>query len=162
MEQSAIILCVLPFTGSGGVENDLFHHFEEDLAYHLSKFQGLAVLSYQTTSQLSLNDFDKLDRFKVTHMVSGSYRKVQEKVILSVQLVAYPTNVVVYDQRVAIADGAIFKHLDDTILQVVNTLQIRLERALLSRSYTKPEVSLEAYDFFFAGANVPKGELPEG
>ena len=156
-----VILAVLRFSGIQREEEKVLQYFEEDLVYHLSKFQGISVLSYQTTSELEIGDIDTLERYKVSHIVSGSYRKVREKVVLNTQLLDVENNVVIYEQRIEFKNNELFKLLDETILQVINTLQARLNHSILSKSYRKPEIDLKAHELFLLGSSSLKKSTPE-
>ncbi len=151
MKLSGIILAVLPFQFSDLRTGTIIRNFEEDLVYHFSKFQGISVLSYYSTSRLSLGDEDLLQKYNVSHIVTGSFRHRDDKVIINIQLIEFPDNRIVYDQRVEYLEEEIFDVLDQVILQVTNLLQDKINRAILSNAYQKPEVELEVYELFLMG-----------
>ena len=159
---SDIILGVLPFSTGDEKASEFIKYFEEDLVYYLSKFQGISVLSYQTSSQLKINDFKRLDDFGVTHLVAGGYRNIAGKSVVNTQLIEFPKNVVIYEQRIELHSSDLSKLLDEAVLQVINTLQHRLDHSILSHSYKKPEIYLEAHELFLLGNMSLKKATPEG
>ena len=156
-----VSLAVLPFRKDKLRDHPVIEHFEEDLVYHLSKFHGLSILSFFSTSQWSLNDTEVLDRYYVSHVITGSFRLVGDRVILSVQLIGIPNHQVIYDQRVDFYDDEVFDLFDQSIIQITNLLQTELDRSILSNSYQKPKVGLQTYELLLMGNALLKDGTPE-
>ena len=158
---SDIVLAVLPFKTLEKERSTIVQNFEEDLVYHLSKFQGLSVLSYFSTSHWSLNDEELLKKYRVSHTVTGFFRWANDRMVMNVQLLEVPQNRVIYDQRVEYDEQKIFELLDQTVLQVTNLLRSQLDQSILSKSYRKPEVDLSAYELLLMGNACLKNKTPE-
>ncbi len=151
MRGSEAVLAIIPFQSSNVELSTLLQNFEEDLVYHFSKFQGLSVLSYFSTSQLTVNDDDVLKRYRVSHIVTGSFRRQGERVAICIQLIEFPTRSIIYDQRIAYQDQELFELQDQAVMQITNLLQKQLDRSILSNSYNKPKVKLDAYELLLLG-----------
>ncbi len=159
MNFSEIILAVLPFQSENRKIGTIGQNFEEDLVYHLSKFQGFSVLSYYTTGSLTISDEEALKKYQVSHIVTGAFRKRDEQtLVINVQLIQFPEHKIIYDQRVAYQEEDVFALMDQAVGQVTNVLQKQLNHAILSNSYKKPLVNLEAYELLLLGnAHLKKG-----
>ncbi len=161
MVRSHITLAILPFQRSQMEGSTLTEHFEEDLVYHLSKFQGLSILSYFSTGQWSLNDEEILGKYHVSHVITGYFRRVQDRMMINVQLIELPQNEVIYDQRVDYQEDGVLELLDQAVVQVTNLLQGQLSQSILSRSYQKPAIDLEAYELLLRGNVSLKQGTPQ-
>jgi tetratricopeptide (TPR) repeat protein len=71
--------------------------------------------------------------------------------MISIQLIEFPGSRIIYDQRVEYREKEIFDLVDQVILQVTNLLQDKINQSLLSESYKKTDVELEAYELFLIG-----------
>lgn len=159
---SSIILAVLPFEGSQAEGNTIIRNFEQDLVYHLSKFQGLSILSYFSTSHWSLNDEETLERFYVSHVVTGFFRRAKSRIVINVQLIELPQKRIIYDHRLAYREEHVFELLDEAVVQVTNVLQNQLNQSILSKSYQKPSIDLESYELMLMGNAFLKERTPDG
>ena len=158
---SEILLAVLPFQSSGQESSKVIQNFEEDLAFHLSKFHGLSVLSYYSTCHLTLLDHKQLLQYEVSHVVTGAYRYQEDAMTINVQLIEFPAHKIVYNQRFEYNEEEIFSTLDQAVLQVTNLLRDQIDQSILSHSYRKPFVELEAYELFLMGNAYLKKGTPE-
>ena len=155
---SSIILAVLPFQSSQQDGSTIIRNFEEDLVYHLSKFQGLSILSYFSTKNWSINDEETLRKYHVTHVITGTFRSAKDRMVINVQLIEVPENQVVYDQRLDYKEEDVFELLDQAVLQMTNLFQNQLNQSVLSKSYQKPQVDLASYELLLMGnAHLKKG-----
>jgi len=157
---SEITLAVLPFKKKEG-EGISFQHFEEDLAHYFSMFQGLSVLSYLSTEHLSINSMEELDRFEVTHLITGSFRIKGDALQLTIQLNEYPSSKIIYTYSDVYETKKWNDILDQTVLKATNILNKQLSEAILSHSYKKPEVQLDTYELFMLGSSHLKEKTPE-
>ncbi|MDW3194672.1 MAG: hypothetical protein R8G66_20000 [Cytophagales bacterium] len=157
----SITLAVLPFQLRQEHRSMITQNFEEDLVYHLSKFQGLSILSFFSTSQWSIHDESNFLKYRVSHIITGSFRLIKDQMIINVQLIEFPQNRVIYDQRIGYDETEVFELLDQSVLQVTNLLQDQLRQSILSKSYHKPEVDLAAYELFIMGNAALKKGSPE-
>ncbi len=149
---SEITLAVLPFKKHDGKSVSALH-FEEDLVHHLSLFQGLSVLSYLTTEHLTINSVDELSQFDVSHIITGSFRIKSDTIQLTIQLIEYPSSKIIYNYSDIIDLNSWFDIIDQTVVKATNILSKQLNESILSHSYKKPEVQLDAYELFTLGTS---------
>ena len=158
---SNITLAIIPFRHDKKEYSTIVQSFEEDLVYHLSKFHGLSILSYFSTSQWSISDEETLRKYQVSHVITGFFRQIENRTVINVQLIEVPQNKVIYDQRVDYKEGEVLNLLDQAVVQITNILQDQLSQSILSKSYQKPTVDLESYELLLMGNAFLKHRTPE-
>ena len=158
----AITLAVLPFKHQQKEGSTIIQSFEEDLVYHLSKFHGLSILSYLSTSEWTIQDEATFHKYLVSHLITGSFRLVKDQVVINVQLIEVPQNNVIYDQRITYKENEVIEVLDQAVVQITNLLQNQLNQDILSKSYQKPTIDLQTYELLLMGNAHLKERTPDG
>lgn len=156
-----ITLAVLPFNiiSAADTINPLAQGFTEDLITNFSKFVGLSVVSNWSVQGVSPNaDQVQLQRLGADYWVTGSFRSKGDQVRINVQLVRASDQQVVHAKQYDEQLTTLFDTQDDIVHQIVSTLRQLIDHDILSYSYQKETVQLEAHENWLLGmAELRKG-----
>ncbi len=156
-----ITIAVLPFQVHSEEQRitQLFHGFTEDLITNISKFVGLSVIaSYSTNRIKDVSDPGELEKLGADFLVFGSVRSLLHDLRISVQLVKAEDQALVFASHYDEPLDHLLETQDEMIRQIVSVLEEQINYSLLSHSYKKESVELEAYENYLLGMR----ELQEG
>jgi TolB-like protein/Tfp pilus assembly protein PilF len=153
----AVKIAVLPFQILGGDEQleVLMTGFSDDLITNLSKFVGLSVISRLSTAHIK--DFgsrEAIEKLRVGYLVTGSTRKHQEELHITVKLIRADDFSVVFAEKHTIQYSKLLEIQDTLLERIVSVLQGEINYNLLSHSYKKNEVNLEVYEHYLRGMDL--------
>jgi TolB-like protein len=162
-KNNSVTIAVLPFKVIGASErlNSLILGFNEDLITNFSKFVGLSVISRFSTSHIKDNTNQKeIDNLGTDFLIMGSVRLIHDDFRLSIQLVKTDDKAVVFAEQYNESLTSLLEIQDKLIHQIVSVLQQEINYTLLSYSYKKNTVNLEAYENYLIGMDyLKKGSL---
>lgn len=154
-----ITIAVLPFKLTTDDERltNLFEGFTEDLISNFSKFVGLLVISQYSTQGLNFTtDKAKIKNLNADFLIIGSVRHRQNKVRISIQLVKTINDSVVYVGEHNESFESLLEIQDNMIQEIVSVLRQELNYNILSHSYKKNNVNLDAYENWLRGMDSLK------
>lgn len=145
-------IAVLPFANlSDDPKQEYFAYgISTDLEIDLSKLSGLMVIARQSTVLLKDKAVDVQEaskRLGVRYLVQGSVRKIDERLLITAQLVDGVTGRQVWAERYDRPPQDLFAVQEEVRRKIVVQLGLKLtpeEEARLQRSYTP---NLEAYNY---------------
>ena len=149
-------IAVLPFTNmSGDPEQEYFSDgITEDIITELSRFQMLFVIARHSSFAFKGQTIDIKEigkKLGVRYVVEGSFRKLANRVRISVQLVDAITGAHIWVDRYDRAIEDIFDVQDEVTHAVVSALPGQIQRAVLERTERKRTESMTAYDCLLRG-----------
>jgi TolB-like protein/Tfp pilus assembly protein PilF len=149
-------VAVLPFDNLAGTAEQTFFSdgMAEDLITRLSCFGNLFVIARASSFAYrgSAGDVRHVGReLGVKYVVSGSVRKLEQRIRISVQLIDALTGNHIWAHRYDRELSDLF-HLQDELTETIAaTLVGRVEAACLERARRKPPESLVAYEYLLRG-----------
>jgi len=149
-------IAVLPFTNmSGDPEQEYFSDgITEDIITELSRFQMLFVIARHSSFAFKDQTIDIKEigkKLGVRYVVEGSFRKLANRVRISVQLVDAITGAHIWVNRYDRDIEDIFDVQDEVTHAVVSALPGQIQRAVLERTERKRTESMTAYDCLLRG-----------
>jgi adenylate cyclase len=153
LDSVAVSICVLPFENiSGDPEQEYFSDgITEDIITDLSKVSALAVTARHTAFSYKGQSIDVSQlarRLGVNYVLEGSVRKAGERVRITAQLIAGPSNNHVWAERYDRGLLDIFALQAEISAAIAAALKLKLlpseQRALQDRSTT----NVEAYETY--------------
>jgi adenylate cyclase len=159
-------ICVLPFTNlSGDADQQAFSDgITEDIITELSRWRMLAVRSRSASFKYREAHIDVSQvarELNVRFIVSGSVRRLGERIRINAQLVDATTGSQVWGERFDRSLGEIFAVQDQVVQTIVSTLVGRVQVTDVERARRKPPASLEAYECVLKGNALPWDD-PQG
>ena len=154
-------LAVLPFTNmSSGEENQYFcDGMHDDLLTHLSQRASMKVIS--RTSVLRYRDTELpipeiAGALGVSHILEGSFRRVDNQIRINVQLIDAVTDSHVwseiYDQELNTEN--VFRFQTEVTKKIAAALDANLSASQLGAVDEKPTANLEAYEAYLKGRQI--------
>lgn len=149
-------IAVLPFVNLGAdPEQDyLADGAVEDIIAALSQYRWLFVVARNSsfTYKGRMVDVKQVGReLGVRYVLEGSWRKAENRVRVTAQLVDATTGAHHWAGRFEGVLGDIFELQDQITESVVGAMAPQLERAEIERARHKPTESLDAYDYYLRG-----------
>jgi TolB-like protein/Tfp pilus assembly protein PilF len=149
-------IAVLPFVNlSGDREQDyLADGVVEDIIAALSRHRWLFVVARNSSFVYKSRavDMKQVGReLGVRYVLEGSWRKAQNRVRITGQLIDATTGAHHWAGRFEGVLGDIFELQDQITESVVGAIAPQLERAEIERAIRKPTASLDAYDYYLRG-----------
>jgi TolB-like protein len=149
-------IAVLPFVNlSGDPEQDyLADGVIEDIIAALSRHRWLFVVARNSsfTYKGRTVDIKQVGReLGVRYVLEGSWRKAQDRVRITGQLIDATTGAHHWAGRFEGVLGDIFDLQDQITESVIGAVAPELERAEIARARHKPTGSLDAYDYYLRG-----------
>ena len=153
-------IAVLPFVhGGADSEKDYFADgITEDIITDLSRWRSLAVTSRHSTfrSKGMAVDMQQVGReLDVRFLVSGSVRRMGERIRVTAQLVDAETGNQIWGERFDRPVYDLFAVQDEVVHTIVGTLAGRVHASGADRARRKPPSSLDAYDQTLRGNALP-------
>jgi serine/threonine-protein kinase len=161
----ASAMAVLPFTNLGPApDQDYFADgLAEELIHGLTRIRGLRVVAWRSAAQLREKQDDLAaigDQLKVGSVITGSVRRVANRVRVTVQLVETATGVYLWSDTYDRELQDVFLMQEDISRAVVGALRIQLGRE--SGGATRPLRNVEAHNFYLQGRHHWNKRTPEG
>ncbi|WP_454696327.1 winged helix-turn-helix domain-containing tetratricopeptide repeat protein [Achromobacter aegrifaciens] len=149
-------IAVLPFVNlSGDPEQDyLSDGVIEDIISALSQYRWLFVVARNSSFAYKGHTVDVKQvgrELGVRYVLEGSWRKSENRVRTSAQLIDATTGILQWAGRFEGVLGDIFELQDQITESVVGAIAPQLERAEIDRAQRKPTESLDAYDYYLRG-----------
>jgi len=149
-------IAVLPFTNmSADSEQQYFSDgITEDIMTELSRFGSLDVLARQSTFVLRDRAEDAREAVRdlgTQYLLTGSVRKVGDRIRLTAQLVDVNTQKHIWTDRYDRELIEVFSIQDELVHAIVATLVGRLKADSLERTFRKLPENLMAYDYYLQG-----------
>jgi serine/threonine protein kinase len=149
-------IAVLPFTNmSADPEQEYFcDGIAEEIINSLSQLEELHVVARTSsfafkTKQIDIRDIGR--KLNVNYILEGSVRKAGNRVRITVQLIKVSDGYHLWSERYDRELDDLFAIQDETSLQIVKNLKIKLgskQKALLQKRYTE---DLESYNLYLKG-----------
>jgi TolB-like protein len=149
-------IAVLPFVNlSGDQEQDyLADGVVGDIIVALSQHRWLFVVARNSSFSYKARTVDVKQvgrELGVRYVLEGSWRKVENRVRITGQLIDATTGAHHWAGRFEGVLGDIFELQDQITESVVGAIAPQLERAEIERARHKPTESLDAYDYYLRG-----------
>ncbi|MFQ5676097.1 MAG: protein kinase, partial [bacterium] len=156
MEPPLPSILVLPFVNlSPDKENEYFSDgMTEELIEALGKIELMRVVSRTSAFALKGQDVDIVElrnRLDLTHVLSGSVRKAEQRIRISAELIAVDSDYNLWSDKYDRKLDDIFEIQDEIAANIVQALQVVLskkEKIALGKTRT---TNVEAYDFYLRG-----------
>jgi adenylate cyclase len=149
-------IAVLPFENLGGdPEQSYFADgMTNDIILELSRFQDLFVIASHSVftfkgRQASLQEVAR--QLGVRYVVEGSVRRVGERILINVWLMATDTERNLWAERYDFAMVELFAVQDEIVRAIASRLSTRLELSERRRAFRKEPRSVDAYDCYLRG-----------
>lgn len=150
-------IAVLPFDN---LSNDpsqavLCDAIAEDIITDLSRFRSLFVIARDSSFVFRNRPTDVRRigaELGVRYLLEGSVRRVASKIRVTAQLIEAATGRQIWAERYDRETAGLFDLQDEVTRAIVGRLANRLQRADLEIARRKPPDSLEAYEYWLAGA----------
>jgi class 3 adenylate cyclase/Flp pilus assembly protein TadD len=148
---SAFSVAVLLFTNqSGDASQDYFADgLTEDVTRALGRFRQLTVVSYRAVLPWRGKELPPMDMGRALHaryLVSGSVRRIGDKVRVTAQLVDAGNGTQVWADQYEDLLTDIFEVQDRIAVKVAGIIASNLQQIALQQSLRKPTGNLDAYD----------------
>jgi TolB-like protein/Flp pilus assembly protein TadD len=148
---SAFSVAVLLFTNqSGDASQDYFADgLTEDITRALGRFRQLTVISYRAVLPWRGKELPPMDMgraLQARYLVSGSVRRIGDKVRVTVQLVDAGNGTQVWADQYEDLLTDIFEVQDRIAVKVAGIIASNLQQIALQQSLRKPTGNLDAYD----------------
>ena len=159
IKNSEITVAVLPFQLYNNPDeiHPLHLGFTEDLINNFSKFMGLSVISQYSTQHIKdISETDEIEKLGADYIVTGSFLHLGIDIRIGVQLIRTEDRKVVFSKQYREKPEAIFNTEDAITQQIVSILQQKIDYDLLTFSYKKENVQLEAYENWLIGIDFLK------
>lgn len=149
-------MAVLPFDNLSDDPNEAYFStgVTEDVISALGRFSNLTIMSLGAVAPYARDDATPADlrsAFGVRYVVSGSVRRVGERVRVNVQLIDAVRGGVIWSERYDESSSDIFTLQDQITHQVVSTLAVRVVGAEMERARIDATESIAAYDLVLRG-----------
>lgn len=143
-------IAVLPFLNiSDSKEQEYFAEgIAEDIITDLSKVLGLRIVAFRDDSPTRQ---ELADRYSLEFLLSGSVRKLADRVRINIQLVDIADGSNVWTERYDRKLEDIFNLQEEVAQQVVNALSLTLTGEELNQLSRHQTASFDAYDSFLQG-----------
>lgn len=153
------VVIVVPFENqSGNPEQQYFSDgITQDISDRLTRFRLLSVIGQHSASALrgSLLDFAGIrEKFKADFVVTGSVRRVGDRVRIAVRLTDARNATAAWAERYDCAALEIFAMQDDVVSAIVNTIEGRIIATSAASVRSKPTSSWSAYDCLLQGREL--------
>jgi adenylate cyclase len=155
-EASKPSIAVLPFENLGGDPQQSYFAdgMTNDIIVELSRFQDLFVIASHSVfafkgRQISLQDVAR--QLGVRYVVEGSVRRVGERILINVWLMATDTERNLWAERYDFAMAELFSVQDEIVRAIASRLSTRLELSERRRAFRKEPRSVDAYDCYLRG-----------
>ncbi|AXI55487.1 adenylate/guanylate cyclase domain-containing protein [Sulfitobacter sp. JL08] len=151
-------VAVVPFRTSSSADEDqtfLADGLAEDLILELSRVQGLFVVSRTAANELRYRDPVEIGRKAgVGFVLTGSVRKLGNRIRFSVSLYNGDTGAVVWSDRIQRDFLELLDMLDDVVVRVASTVFGRIEQAEIQAAKLKRPESMTAYEYYLRGMDL--------
>lgn len=150
-------IAVLPFDNlsNDASQTVLCDAIAEDIITDLSRFRSLFVIA-RDSSFVYRNRPTDVRRIGaelgVRYLLEGSVRRATSKIRVTAQLIEAATGRQIWAERYDRETAGLFDLQDEVTRAIVGRLANRLQRADLEIARRKPPDSLEAYEYWLAGA----------
>ena len=148
-------VAVLPFENLSGSDSDYFADgISEDLITSLSSFHSIAVIARGSSFSYrnrSVPEQVIARELGAQYLVSGSVRRLENRVRLNVQLMDARKGLQIWAHRYDRKMDDVFALQDEITSTLVSTLVGRVEAARLSRTRNAAPERLDAYDLVLRG-----------
>ena len=148
-------LAVLPLRVAESADGDqqfLAEGFTDDLTLELSRLRSIYVSSRSATNTLSSNDPVEAGKaLGVRFVLSGSMRKLGNKVRLNISLCETENGGVIWSDRIQSSFDDIFDIMEDITARVAVTVSGRVEQAALAAARLKRPENMSAYEYYLRG-----------
>jgi len=158
-----VALCVLPFANPGGdpEQQALIDGITGDIITELSRWRRFAVRSRSASFRFRGDavDVGHVGReLNVRFVVTGSVRRVAERVRINVELIEADSGSQVWAERFDCTHSEVFAVQDQVVQRVASTLGDRVQESDAERARRKPPASLDAYECLLKGNALPWDE----
>ncbi|WP_053082566.1 adenylate/guanylate cyclase domain-containing protein, partial [Methylobacterium platani] len=152
-------IAVLPFAHlSSDVQDGYFAEgFADDIIVTLGNIPELVVVSRGSTIPFRRRPVDPgevSEKLGVRYVLSGSVRRTQNRIRISVELVDAVDASVVWAERYDEPIDEVFNLQDEIAIRIVGKIATYVRRAELQRALRKPPQSLNAYDWLLRGLDL--------
>lgn len=143
-------IAVLPFSGIGNNENQEYfvEGIAEDIITDLSKVSGLRVIAFRDEPPTRQ---DLANKYSLGYLLSGSVRKLADRVRINIQLVDIEDGSNVWTERYDRKLEDVFDLQEEVAQQVVSSLSLTLTGEELNQLSHQQTASFDAYDAFLQG-----------
>ncbi len=143
-------IAVLPFSDmSNAKEQEYFAEgIVEDIITDLSKVSGLRVVAFRDDSPTRQ---DLADRYSLGSLLSGSVRKLEDRVRINIQLVDIGDGSNIWTERYDRKLEDVFDLQEEVAQQVVSALSLELTGEELNQLSRHQTANFDAYDAFLQG-----------
>jgi len=153
-------ICVVPFTSprADADEQVLGDGIAEDLIRELSRWRSLAVRSRSASFRFrdAAIDTSQIAReLDVRYVVTGSLRRMGERMRISVELIDADSRSQVWGERFDRTRAQLFDVQDEVVQKVASTVVGRVQVTDVERTRRKPPASLDAYECVLQGNALP-------
>ena len=153
-------IAVLPFANmSGNPEQDFFAEgITEDITTELSRFRQFKIQARTAAALFHGSEADALSAGRelgVRYFVTGSVRRLGQRLRISTQLVDAPTGSQVWAERFDRSEEDLFAVQDEVIRTIVSTLAGRAEAAGAEQIKRRHPGSLGAYECVLKAGTLP-------
>jgi adenylate cyclase len=148
-------VAVVPFRTASSADEDqkfLAEGMTEDLILELSRRRQLFVSS--RSASFALDDVDPVEighRLGVRFVVSGSVRKLGQRLRVNLTLIETESGRTVWSDRVEQAFDEIWEAMDAVTARIAATVFGRIEHEDISTARRRPPASLDAYEKYLRG-----------
>ncbi len=148
-------LVILPFknTGKHADAQYFIDGITEDIVFALTKFSGLRVMIWNPDANTKSIRTRKQDSLKFRYSVTGSVRRTENRVRVTVQLVD-SNNTVLWSDRFEEAIENIFEVQDKVTTQLASALSEKVVEMDARRIANKATKHYRAYDHFLRGRSL--------
>ncbi len=151
-------VAIVPFRTSSSADEDqtfLADGLAEDLILELSRVQGLFVVSRTAANELRDRDPVEIGRKAgVGFVLTGSVRKVGDRIRLSVSLYNGDSGTVIWSDRIQRDFQELLDVLDEVVVRVASTVFGRIEQASIQAAKLKRPESMTAYEHYLRGMEL--------
>lgn len=158
-------IAVLPFKNESADKTNVYivNGLMESVLNNLQKIEDLRVIS-RTSVEKFRNDTKTIpeiaDELKVSFIVEGSGQKINNKILLSIQLIDATTDNRLWSEQFERNTEDIFDLQREVAKKIVNKIQVIVTPEEQKRIDKKPTQNLVAYDYFLKGFDeINKGTI---
>jgi TolB-like protein len=153
---TATPVAVLPFANMSPNPDEgyLSDGLTEDIITDLARWRSLAVVSRNSTFRYKGKQIDAIPlgrELGVRFLVTGSVRRIGDRLRISVQLIDAETGKDVWAERFDRPAAELFDVQDEVVRTIVGTLAARVQASEVERVRRKPTSSLAAYELTLRG-----------
>lgn len=149
-------LIIFPFKNTGKDADALYfiEGITEDIVFALTKFSNLRVIIWNPDTNTSRFETESPDSLKFRYSVTGSVRKTENRVRVTVQLVDSANHTVLWSDRFDEAIENIFDVQDKITTHLATALSEKVVEIDVRKIANKATEHYHAYDHFLKGRSL--------